>query len=161
MKKDRWWNEASKSGEATSSIGSKPESLMTGMLLPFQRDGCKTAADTVTNREASENEWPPQCGSRAWEAKPAELEWSSDQPLDKDTPRRAVHRSPCAPVMGSTCRAASKSHLRRLACRNQSYKLDKILTETTSSHFAVQAGRSPTRELEVGLRLNPLVVCTA
>ena len=43
MKKDRWWNEASKSGEATSSIASKPESLMTGMLLPFQRYVCKAA----------------------------------------------------------------------------------------------------------------------
>ena len=48
--------------EAASSIASQPESLVTGMLLPFQHDGCKTAADTshrmfcLKNREASKQE---------------------------------------------------------------------------------------------------------
>ena len=34
-----------------------------------------------------------------------ELEFSSCQPLDDDSSRRAVHRSSCAPVMESTCAA--------------------------------------------------------
>ena len=48
---------------ATISTASQPESLMTRMVLPFQSDGCKAAADTsnwmfsVTKREASENEF--------------------------------------------------------------------------------------------------------
>ena len=60
----------------------------------------------------------------------------------------------------NVCGDVNNKRPRRLAFRTQPNQSDKWLTEATSSYFAVLAGRSSTRDMEVGLRLKALVVCT-
>ena len=92
---------------------------------------------------------PRELFLKAWEANPPELVLNPGQPLDSASSRRAAHRPSCAHVTESARRAISRSRPTRPACRDQSYHVDRQLTEATSSCSAVQVERSSTRLLDI------------
>ena len=135
MKKDCWWNQTPKregNREHSSQSTGLHDHWNASTSRRSQHGGRPTKwMFSVTKREPDQHEF--LIGSRAatcqranrvcltaWVANPAVLWWISRRPLDNDSPRRVAHRSSCAHLKGSTCRAISRLRPRRPAYRDQS-----------------------------------------
>ena len=81
------------------------------------------------------------------------LVWNSGPPPDISSQRPATRRFACAHEMVSTLRATFRLRPRTLDCRGQSYRLDKCVTEATSSRSAAQVERYSTSSLATALSL--------
>ena len=148
MKKDCWWNESARSGKDTASpdnpitpvVNTTTEPPTTGMLLQSD-DGEAVIADSaqwlysVTKREPSREDFlidSGVCANRVWrtarEANPGDLEWSSGQPLDISSPRRATRRFACAHETVSMWRETFRLRPRILYSGDVSCQLDKCAT---------------------------------